>query len=792
MLCPTLAFAEARALCTDLAALYTGSSASLHVPGRAEERSAAVHYDERVRAQLVLTLPSVPSKLPAPSEDAAQATYATAADAGVPHLLRLLLSALQVSMHGTREGHDVPLLTRSWHGARADAALVLRDEADRFAEADTRTPLTDAAFVGGIAFDAHAHAWRVAWLCDVVIRMSPSTYAAYPSAEPGIDTVHLDAALALRLDLSRLVGRVDAPPPQTPFHFAAGEGHPFLSAEDPYVVDVDLLALYSEGVTVPDETAEQRHHHIASRLTLLPLSMLVPHATGVQLVAPFSQSTQLAQSMARAKDLENAAIASDADIALAPLAAANKAQHVDRTARPTPARQTSMPPARTADGPPAHDVATAVMRGIVVLTRHAHAPLRVQPTMYVRMRSLNRAHTLPNGARGVFLCIELESALRHGDVQVHDVDIAVGGPIAPDAASPALLAESITPVVAPAEGGAAWPIRLGPGAQYNVLYTVQLDNYGGAPGALASLVEQWSPRRETRVTVRTAIVRAEGEAPVTCASQWDGVLDLRTLQVEQYVRLVAEAALYDATQYDADRAPPAPPALVAGDAAFAASALAAHAEPPPPTPPPPPRRPSEPVAAAPAPSAATDEPAAGASADATPASPLAYLRDAQARAQRAAPFAPVHAPPARAHHAAAWDRDGAGADWAKHASGARRDRRLLASVRVAPESGPADAVPVCSKLAVHVCVSNVSAEAVEPVVAWDAGRVARSALAPTALLTEVAEVQLGAVPAGSSATAVLHLCAVARGRHALGALRVRDAHTDVECVLENLGSVYVA
>ncbi|KAI3628501.1 hypothetical protein CBS14141_000204 [Malassezia furfur] len=763
MLCPTLAFAEARALCTDLAALYTGSSASLHVPGRAEERSAAVHYDERVRAQLVLTLPSVPSKLPAPSEDAAQATYATAADAGVPHLLRLLLSALQVSMHGTREGHDVPLLTRSWHGARADAALVLRDEADRFAEADTRTPLTDAAFVGGIAFDAHAHAWRVAWLCDVVIRMSPSTYAAYPSAEPGIDTVHLDAALALRLDLSRLVGRVDAPPPQTPFHFAAGEGHPFLSAEDPYVVDVDLLALYSEGVTVPDETAEQRHHHIASRLTLLPLSMLVPHATGVQLVAPFSQSTQLAQSMARAKDLENAAIASDADIALAPLAAANKAQHVDRTARPTPARQTSMPPARTADGPPAHDVATAVMRGIVVLTRHAHAPLRVQPTMYVRMRSLNRAHTLPNGARGVFLCIELESALRHGDVQVHDVDIAVGGPIAPDAASPALLAESITPVVAPAEGGAAWPIRLGPGAQYNVLYTVQLDNYGGAPGALASLVEQWSPRRETRVTVRTAIVRAEGEAPVTCASQWDGVLDLRTLQVEQYVRLVAEAAVYDATQYDADRAPPAPPALVAGDAAFAASALAAHAEPPPPTPPPP------------------------------RGAPASLWQRRRRLLQQPTSRRPGPRRTRRLRHRSpAWDRDGAGADWAKHASGARTDRRLLASVRVAPESGPADAVPVCSKLAVHVCVSNVSAEAVEPVVAWDAVRVARSALAPTALLAEVAEVQLGAVPAGSSATAVLHLCAVARGRHALGALRVRDAHTDVECVLENLGSVYVA
>lgn len=602
--------------------------------------------------------------------------------------------------------------------------------------------------------------------------------------------MRLDASLALRLDLSRLVRRVDAPPPQTPFHFAAGEGHPFLSAEDPYVVDVDLLALYSESVTVPDETAEQRHHHIASRLTLLPLSMLVPHATGVHLVAPFSQSAQLVNAMARAKDLENAAITSDADIALAPLAVANKAQHVDRTTRPTPARQTSMPPARTTDAPPAHDVATAVMRGIVVLTRHASASLRVQPTMYVRMRTLNRAHTLPSGARGVFLCIELESALTHGDVQVHDVDIAVGGPIAPDAASDALT-ESITPVVAPADGGFAWPIRLGAGAQFNVLYTVHLDDFGGAPGALASLVEQWSPRRETRVTVQTAIVRAEGAAPVTCASQWDGVLDLRTLQVEQYVRLAAESVVYDAMQYDADRAPPAPPALVAGDAALAASTLAAHVERDLPTPPPPPRRPSEPAAAARAP-AAGDEPAQEARVDTLPAPPLAYLQDAQARAQGAAPFAPVPTPPLRAHHATAWGRDGAGAEWAKHAGGARTDRRLLASVRVAPESGSGDAVPVCGKLAVHVCVSNVSAEAVEPVVAWDAGRVARSALAPTAMLAEVAEVRLGTVPAGSSATAVLHLCAVARGRHALGALRVRDAHTDVECVLENLGSVYVA
>ena len=171
MLCPTLAFAEARALCTDLAALYTGSSVSLQVPGHAAEQVTAVHYDERVRAQLVLTLPCVPSKLPAPSDDAAHATYQSAADTGVPHLLRVLLGSLHVMMHGTREGHDVPLLTRSWHGAQADNTLVLRDENDRFAEADTRTPLTDPAFVSGIVFDTHAHAWCVAWLCDVVIRM---------------------------------------------------------------------------------------------------------------------------------------------------------------------------------------------------------------------------------------------------------------------------------------------------------------------------------------------------------------------------------------------------------------------------------------------------------------------------------------------------------------------------------------------------------------------------------------------------------------------------------------------
>lgn len=44
---------------------------------------------------------------------------------------------------------------------------------------------------------------------------------------------------------------------------------------------------------------------------------------------------------------------------------------------------------------------------------------------------------------------------------------------------------------------------------------------------------------------------------------------------------------------------------------------------------------------------------------------------------------------------------------------------------------------------------------------------------------------------GATASATLGLCAVTPGRHSLGALHVRDAHTGLSCVLHNLGSVYV-
>ncbi|WFD01628.1 hypothetical protein MOBT1_000304 [Malassezia obtusa] len=753
MLCPTLAFAEARALCTDLAALYTGASARLDVPrggGSSGTHAAAVHYDERVRAQLVLTLPSVPSKLP-PRD-------ACGPDA-LPALLVHLLRALDITLQGAAGG--APLVTRRWHGTDRGAAFLLHgDDADADGADDGAcTPLSEDTYAPGATYDAEAKAWRVAWLADVVIRTCPprETHAAYPSAEPGVQRVVLRAALRLRLDLAQLVTHVDAPAPQTPFHHAAGEPHPFVGAADPYLVDVDLLAGLTEGVTVPDETAEQRHQHIASKLALLPLSALVPGATGVELVAPWSQSTRLADAVARSKEIESAAISSDADIALAPLAA----KPPERPGRTPPVRQASMPSVHAAEPTRgAHDVATAAAHAIVVLTRDARATLEVRPTLAVRLRTLSRAHTLAPAAeagasRVLLLCVELESALDHGTFVVHDVDLALGaGAPGADDAGPPHLAR-----LAPHTDA---PIRLGPHAQHNVLYAVHL----APPAHDADALVPHAARRDARVTVRGAPARGADAPPhSTCASQWDGVLDLRVLYAEQQRACAADAALLHAAHYVPDAEIDAPP-LVAGDAALAASALMPRM-----------RAPDVRTPDVRTPRAAERVWGPGAPADAreVPAAPVPpYVAAAQRRAARAAPFAAAAPERGRAaRHAYAWGPDGAAADAPADAAAARAAHRLLAAVRVAPVGGTPDAVPCGGALDVHVGLSNVSAAAIDAAIAWDAAADAGVHGAPRALRTRRCGCVRLCLGGMRSARCVCATCA--RG----------------VCVLHHLGSVHV-
>ena len=67
---PTLEFAEAREICIDIAALFAGSNFELALPPASltSESHPCIFYDERVRVQLVMRLPSLPTLLPGPIE----------------------------------------------------------------------------------------------------------------------------------------------------------------------------------------------------------------------------------------------------------------------------------------------------------------------------------------------------------------------------------------------------------------------------------------------------------------------------------------------------------------------------------------------------------------------------------------------------------------------------------------------------------------------------------------------------------------------------------------------------
>lgn len=576
------------------------------------------------------------------------------------------------------------------------------------------------------------------------------THAAYPNGDPGIERLHLRADLQLRIDLAQLVACIDAPPPQTPFHFTSSEVHTMVTSADPYFVDVDLLATLTEGVTVPDETAEQRHGHIASKIGLLPLSVLVPRATGVEVVAPWSQAVSLSQGLARAKDIETAAMASDADIALAPLAT-TLGRSKERL-RPTLGRQSSVPAPGSDDRVLAQDVATAAAAGIVVVTRHAEAFTDVLPTLYVRMRALGRAHVVgqdagvPTPPRSLLLSVELESTLPSCAYIVHALDITLGEPLEADGAG-SVASELITPVIEAVQRDApTFPIRIEPRAQHNVLYSARLEELQGAPDALARALAQWSPRRKAHVSVRGTPARTEtaGEAS-TCASQWNGTIDLSAVQIEQQRRLLATAAVLDATGYDGRHSAPLveqPKPLVAGDAQYTASALAQHAvhEKAGPAPPPKDRKGSNTRAA-------------------SVPSPLStsYLDEAKRRAERPAPFAAAPAPRHSAErHAYAWGRDDLHAETLdgalrrseERAPGAE-DRTLLASIHVVPEHPTSEAmtsVPCCSTLTIHVELFNVAARPMEAILSWDSAEGDTSSLAPSALLVDVSEVHVGYVP----------------------------------------------
>lgn len=587
---PTLAFSEARALCADMAALMAHAQVTLDLPGAAPAGSEpTMHYDELVRMRLTLTLPAMPARLPPPAR-ALDAPLTLHDAAEMPHLLFSLLKALCITLRG-QYGTNV-VFTRQWQGAGApaDFALAAAEAADDV----QREPWKDAAHVPGVVFDATARVWKAHWLGDVSV--------AYPSARDATAALVLEAVLQLRLDLVHLAASSDAPPPQAPVHFSSVEVHPAAQSTDPYFIDVDLLHDLTEGVAAPDETPEQRHAHIAAQLCQLPLSSLARGA-GVDIVSPWGEALALAKRLQRAKELEAVAMASDADIALAPFSADGAAVRAaaPRTERPALPRQTSLPDKPTDAAANEHarprDISALAASGVLVLTRRASLTAQVRPTVLARMRTLNRLFTRDNGQSCMLVCVELEGSAAD-TFHVHALSIDVGAPVRGEAGDALGVAAHTDGLVQPvvellSHGDASrFPIVLGPHSQHNLLYAVRLECLEPEPGEAARALAAWQPQRQTRVTMAGAPQRAAASAHSTCATQWHGAMDLGLARLALERDVFAAHVLQTSTGYMGRVAGAASAPLVAGAATLAASALAATQR----TLPPPPKERSEQIA----------------------------------------------------------------------------------------------------------------------------------------------------------------------------------------------------
>ncbi|WFD43285.1 hypothetical protein MPSI1_001946 [Malassezia psittaci] len=788
MLCPTLAFQEARALCTDLATLYMGTKAALSVSEISDSDKKWVYYDEQVHAELTLTFPDVPSKLPAPNTTQRESGFSIR-DRNVPWLLHCFLSTLHISLLATRPNEPGRLLAYSWHGSPFPAGFILSSDGDSsnlgqdISQHDSQqAPLLTP---NGISYDTTAQVWRVTWRTAFVIQ-------AYPTPEPRANEVHLDVDFLLNLDLAQLIASVDAPPPQTPIHLAVTEPHPFLSSNDPYMIDVDLLAQFTEGVTIPDETPERRHKHIASKLALLPLSSLVPGTAKLNIVAPWSQSKILSQQIARAKEVEQAAISSDADIALTPMIkTGTQRTSLGAADRKPPMRQLSIPTADTMlTQNSARDIATAAGTAILVLKRHVHSIINTDYLLHARIRTLSRVHSdmkqdsALEPLRVMFLCVELEST-SDIDVQVDDVQITLGAGLDQDGRIQPTLSDSITPTIRTLQNADSWPIRIGARAQQNLLYSIRFDDQHlcRSPVESAAELAQWLPRREAFITVRGHSQPQQRKRPTTFSSKWNGVLDLFYLCAEFQTRLAANAAIADAIKFQAQPLLPPSRSLVIGDERRAASTLNES------------QRESTMYAF----TGSSHEQRAMSlpSQDSFDARALDqkdiqqdFLDAARHRARQAVPFATKTSAEVSARPTELWSRPRS-LDQIDRIDPTPISGRLIASVSVTPKEKGNQAVPCFSSLLVKLTLTNVSPTSLEPIVAWSEARNKDQRPNTTAMLVNIPEIRLPPIVPGSSGTATFLIDAIEKGRQSLGSLSVHEANTDAVCTLHDLGSIAV-
>ncbi|WFD30951.1 hypothetical protein MSPP1_001977 [Malassezia sp. CBS 17886] len=819
----TLAFAEAKSLCADVAALFYGAHPQLRLPtGTDGDPDGPLYYDELVQTELALRLPPMPGRLPAPEGGSAE----------LPRLLRAFLASLRVAVSGRHAPAGDVIFTKQWQLGPSGSSFWLQDaheSLDAPGSPEVRTPLRDASFAGGVSYDADAKVWRIAWLADMSV--------GYPRGNVHGRELALDAHVQLRIDFAQLMTFIDVVDTQPPFHFTSNALHPFTLSSDPYFFDVDLLATYGEGVYMPDETPEQRHDALARRLCTLPLSTLFPGTTGApgpELVCPWQQSQRLSLLQRRAREVDAVSRAGDVDIVIAAFetqtsAAMKKGQDMGLGG--------GVLGESVHDVRMAKDVATVATTGIIAFERHVQLTRRLLPIVLVRMRTLCEPHIGPLGPseslprRALLLSVELASALPEGDFVIDSLDISIGAPVpTPDSGRAAHVYETndITPTVSMipppnAPGGSAaapaFPILLKPASQYALLYAVTLQCATTAPEDISRASASWAAQRLTRVTMLGAPRRrAATHPPPSCVSHWDGAVDLSLEVMERRRRAFASAVVLETTGWNAADAPETLPRspLGAGRQSLRASALA--------LPPLPPKHP---------PPAAARRHAGFHGAE--PPQPRSYLSEARDRVQRGMERherdADAGARPGGGgegagdgntnlrhalgagrggntdtsmRHAFAWGRDGLVPGSLDLGAVRSWDNVLMATVSAVPHDAHSEPVPdergdscgylavsktTCRSIVLYISLFNVSPAPLRVIVSW---RPAHGAAEGShALLCTSTDVSVGPIAASTSAAVQIPLQLVAQGLHKLGELHVRDCATGAVCRLSNLGSVLV-
>ncbi|WFD34092.1 hypothetical protein MCUN1_000924 [Malassezia cuniculi] len=649
-------------------------------------------------------------------------------NANVPTLLRYLLASLQLavqcSFSGQIESSARPVFSHIWRGDKSasDAASDAPESSET--PVKVQQALADDSFREGIFFDGHV--WRVQWVCAVSV--------PYPRSKPGAEAISVSANAHLRLDFTKLAQHVSADPPQFPAYYSATTTHPYFSANDPLVVDVDVLSTLTDGICIPDETELERHKRVANNMCLLPLASLAQGSLGTDIVSPWNGAQDLSVRIRRAQELEAAASAPDADIVMA--------SGSDRIAKTTDET--------------GHQVglASALVMGSVVLVQKALVRVTAYPTLSVRIRTLHLPALAPIGApseidspmRSMLLSVELENAAAHGAFVVHDLNISITAPQkTPDCNIHA--AGEILPVVhsasTPGHEAHVLPAKLCPHDQTNVLYTVRLDGiHDGDIDRMADL-DVWPAQRSVRVVMYGGPER-QGQSIPSCASSWNGLLDLSALRHEWKWRLFSYAVTLDAA--GAPRSAPTTRAsLVAGSTTLVSSQLAAS------------RRSSR------------------TSMSESIKSPVI---DSHATFSKEAPSLPRRAAAASAFP---WETGNQKAP----INAAEPEQTLLVTVELGTEEGKFTSKSAVLReswrVCMHVSVFNVSPDPMQVTVSWENA-------SPNTLVSTSSTFAIGTVAPGTAQDAQIWVEALEHGMHDLGSLVIYD-EAGSTCRLHRVGAV---